>query len=466
MIIRSLEPEVKILVDRDPVKTSFEEWAKPGHFSRTITKGHDTTTWIWNLHADAHDFDSHTNDLEEISRKVFSAHFGQLSIIFLWLSGMYFYGARFSNYEVWLNGPTHIGPSAQVVRPIVGQEILNGDVGGGFRGIQITSDFFQIWRASGITSKLQLYCTAIGALVFAALMLFAGWFHYHKAAPKLAWFQDVESMLNHHLAGLLGLRSLSWAGHQVYVSLPINQFLNARVYPKEIPLLHEFILNRYLLAQLYPSFAEGATPFFTLNWSKYAEFLTFRGGLDPVIGALWLTDIAHHHFVVRFLIASHIYRTNWGIGHGLKDILEAHKGPFTGQGHKGLYVILTTSWHAQLSLNLAMLGSLTIVVAHHMYSMPLYPYLVAHHMYSIPPYPYLATDYAIFMVRDYDPATRYNDLLDRVLRHRDAIISHLNWACIFLGFHSFGLYIHNDTMSALGRPQDMFSDIAIQLQLH
>ena len=38
-----------------------------------------------------------------ISRKVFSAHFGQLSIIFLWLSGMYFHGARFSNYEAWLS---------------------------------------------------------------------------------------------------------------------------------------------------------------------------------------------------------------------------------------------------------------------------------------------------------------------------------------------------------------------------
>lgn len=477
MIIRSPEPEVKILVDRDPIKTSFEDWARPGHFSRTIAKGPDTTTWIWNLHADAHDFDSHTSDLEEISRKVFSAHFGQLSIIFLWLSGMYFHGARFSNYEAWLGDPTHISPSAQVVWPIVGQEILNGDVGGGFRGIQITSGFFQMWRASGITNELQLYCTAIGALVFAALMLFAGWFHYHKAAPKLAWFQNVESMLNHHLAGLLGLGSLSWAGHQVHVSLPINQFLNAGVDPKEIPLPHEFILNRDLLAQLYPSFAEGATPFFTLNWSKYAEFLTFRGGLDPVTGGLWLTDIAHHHLAIAilFLIAGHMYRTNWGIGHGIKDILEAHKGPFTGQGHKGLYESLTTSWHAQLSINLAMLGSLTIIVAHHMYAMP--------------PYPYLATDYgtqlslfthhmwiggflivgaaahaAIFMVRDYDPTTRYNDLLDRVLRHRDAIISHLNWVCIFLGFHSFGLYIHNDTMSALGRPQDMFSDTAIQLQ--
>ncbi|KAL0644930.1 hypothetical protein Bca4012_043220 [Brassica carinata] len=435
MIIRSPEPEVKILVDRDPIKTSFEEWAKPGHFSRTIAKGPDTTTWIWNLHADAHDFDSHTSDLEEISRKC---------------SG----------------GLANSGPR-------------NPEWRCGRRLPRNTNNLwlFQLWRASGITSELQLYCTAIGALVFAALMLFAGWFHYHKAAPKLAWFQDVESMLNHHLAGLLGLGSLSWAGHQVHVSLPINQFLNAGVDPKEIPLPHEFILNRDLLAQLYPSFAEGATPFFTLNWSKYSDFLTFRGGLDPVTGGLWLTDTAHHHLAIAilFLIAGHMYRTNWGIGHGLKDILEAHKGPFTGQGHKGLYEILTTSWHAQLSLNLAMLGSLTIVVAHHMYSMPPYPYLATDYATQLSLFTHhmwiggflivgAAAHAAIFMVRDYDPTNRYNDLLDRVLRHRDAIISHLNWVCIFLGFHSFGLYIHNDTMSALGRPQDMFSDTAIQLQ--
>ncbi|KAL5066007.1 hypothetical protein RYX36_027744, partial [Vicia faba] len=96
--------------------------------------------------------------------------------------------------------------------------------------------FFQIWRASGINSELQRYYTAIDVLVFAALMLFVGWFHYHKVAPKLTWFQDVESMLNDHLAGLLGLGSLFWAGYQVHVSLPINQFLNAGVDPKEIPL--------------------------------------------------------------------------------------------------------------------------------------------------------------------------------------------------------------------------------------
>jgi photosystem I P700 chlorophyll a apoprotein A1 len=58
-------------------------------------------------------------------------------------------------------------------------------------------------------------------------------------------------MLNHHLAGLLGLGSLAWAGHQIHVSLPINKLLDAGVDPKEIPLPHEFLLNPSLMAQLY-----------------------------------------------------------------------------------------------------------------------------------------------------------------------------------------------------------------------
>ena len=279
---------------------------------------------------------------------------------------MYFHGARFSNYEAWLSDPTHIKPSAQVVWPIVGQEILNGDVGGGFQGIQITSGFFQLWRASGITSELQLYTTAIGGLVMAAAMFFAGWFHYHKAAPKLEWFQNVESMLNHHLGGLLGLGSLGWAGHQIHVSLPVNKLLDAGVDPKEIPLPHDLLLNRAIMADLYPSFAKGIAPFFTLNWSEYSDFLTFKGGLNPVTGGLWLSDTAHHHvaIAVLFLVAGHMYRTNWGIGHSMKEILEAHKGPFTGEGHVGLYEILTTSWHAQLAINLALFGSLSIIVAY------------------------------------------------------------------------------------------------------
>jgi photosystem I P700 chlorophyll a apoprotein A1 len=39
---------------------------------------------------------------------------------------------------------------------------------------------------------------------------------------------------------------------------------------QDIPLPHEFILNKSLMADLYPSFAEGLKPFFTLNWGVYA----------------------------------------------------------------------------------------------------------------------------------------------------------------------------------------------------
>jgi len=46
-----------------------------------LPKGFDTTTWFWNIHADAQDFDSHTDDLEKIFGKVFSNHFGQLAIV-------------------------------------------------------------------------------------------------------------------------------------------------------------------------------------------------------------------------------------------------------------------------------------------------------------------------------------------------------------------------------------------------
>jgi photosystem I P700 chlorophyll a apoprotein A1 len=470
------DTEVKVTVDRDVVPTSFEKWGQPGHFDRTLKKGPKTTTWIWDLHANVHDFDSFTNE-EDAARKIFSAHFGHLGIIFIWLSGMYYHGAKFSNYTGWLADPVNIKPSAQVVWNVVGQDILNGDVGGGFQGIQITSGLFHLWRASGITTEYQLLCTAIGGLVMAGLMFFAGWFHYHKAAPKLEWFKNAESMMNHHLAGLLGLGSLSWAGHQIHVSIPINYYLDKGVPADQIPLPHEFITNPSLMADIFPSFAQGLTPFFTLNWGAYADFLTFNGGLNPQTGSLWLTDQAHHHLAIAtlFIIAGHMYRTNFGIGHSMKEILEAHKGPLTGEGHKSLYEILTSSWHAQLAVNLAMLGSLSIIVAQHMYAMPAYPYIATSYATQVSLFTHhmwiggfcicgAAAHAGIFMVRDYDPAKNVNNLLDRMLRHRDAIISHLNWVCIFLGFHSFGLYIHNDTMRALGRPQDMFSDTAIQLK--
>lgn len=37
--------------------------------------------------------------------------------------------------------------------------------------------------------------------------------------------------------------------------------------------------------------------------------------------------------------------------------------------------------------------------------------------------------------------------------HKEAIISHLSWVTLFLGFHTLGLYVHNDVMQAFGTPE-------------
>lgn len=105
---------------------------------------------------------------------------------------------------------------------------------------------------------------------------------------------------------------------------------------------------------------------------------------------------------------------------------------------------------------------------------------------ALPAYPFLLTDYAstlslfshhqwvggFFIVGSaahasmaiiYDYDVRCHPFITLVLCNNKAVIVHLNWLCIFLGFHSFGLYVHNDTVSALGRGYDQFSDQAMLL---
>ncbi len=61
----------------------------------------------------------------------------------------------------------------------------------------------------------------------------------------------IDGTSQNKLRALRGRVPLSWVGHQVHVSLPINQLLDAGVDPKEIPLPHEFNLNCDFLVQLF-----------------------------------------------------------------------------------------------------------------------------------------------------------------------------------------------------------------------
>jgi photosystem I P700 chlorophyll a apoprotein A2 len=140
--------------------------------------------------------------------------------------------------------------------------------------------------------------------------------------------------------------------------------------------------------------------------------------------------MAHHHLAIAFVfsIAGHMYRTNFGIGHSMEDILEAHVPPGgrLGCGHKGLYNTINNSLHFQLGLALASLVVITSLVAQHMYSLPAYAFiaqdfttqdaLYTHHQYIVV---FIMTGAfvhgAIFLIRDYNPEQNKDNVLARML---------------------------------------------------
>ena len=434
-----------------------------------------TTRRIWYGIATAHDFELHDGMTEEnLYQKIFASHFGHIAIIFLWTSGTLFHVAWQGNFEQWIKDPLNTSPIAHAIwDPHFGKGAIDAFTQGGASSpVNIAySGVYHWFYTIGMTSNQELYQGSIFLLILSSVFLFAGWLHLQpKFRPSLAWFKNAESRLNHHLAGLFGVSSLAWTGHLVHVAIPESRGQHVG-------------WDNFLSTPPHPA---GLGPFFSLNWGVYAQnpdtaghifgtsegagtaILTFLGGFHPQTEALWLTDIAHHHLAIAviFIIAGHMYRTNFGIGHSIKEILETHKPPQggLGEGHKGMYDTLNNSLHFQLALALASLGTVTSLVAQHMYSLPSYAFiardyttqaaLYTHHQYIAGFLMVGAFAHgAIFLVRDYDPEANKNNVLSRVLQHKEAIISHLSWVSLFLGFHTLSLYVHNDVVVAFGTPE-------------
>ena len=136
---------------------------------------------------------------------------------------------------------------------------------------------------------------------------------------------------------------------------------------------------------------------------------------------------------------------------------------------------LLSSWHSQLATSLLISSSTSILFASFVVVLPAYEYLpldypslvslYVHHMW-IGGFIIVGSSahYSIALLTDISSSDKGSSLYLLLLSQRDIILGHLTWVTIFLGFHSFGLYIHNDSLLALGRPEDTFGDFSIQLK--
>ena len=202
-----------------------------GSFNSSLSKGPTSTTWIWDLHASPHDF-SKFSSLENrrlqstnTTRKVTSSGLAHLGIVTFSVSGMLFHGSYFSNYTEWLIDPIHVKPTSHIIWSIVGQGTLNYDVGGYSQGLYITSALFQLWRSQGILSLLRLKWASLASMLVTLLLLGLAFYIMHISPTS-----SPATLISYRCTLiLLGLSSITWAGHVLHIALPSLTLVNSGV---------------------------------------------------------------------------------------------------------------------------------------------------------------------------------------------------------------------------------------------
>ena len=260
--------------------------------------------------------------------------------------------------------------------------------------------------------------------------------------PRLRWHKNLLTLATHQTGKLLGIASLGWAGHLVHVALPGSRGIR---------------IGWLQLLTFLPS-PHGLLPLLTGNWQLYAEhpdrlphvfgrldsatgsaILTFTGTYSPRSGSLWLSDVAHHHLAVGIvaLLVTH-----------LLSVAELPRNPIA-------------SIHFDLAVSLAALGTASSFAANHLGAFTPYAFLAndlvaqaalyTHHQYIAGFFMCGAFAHgSIFLVRD---TAVVGTVIGWMLAYRAGLVSLLSVLCLFLGFHTLGLYVHNDVMQAMGTPE-------------
>ncbi len=301
---------------------------------------------------------------------------------------MHFDGAYFSNYDTCLKDPKHYFPSAHLVWSLIGQDILNSDIGNYFQGIHITSGIFQLWRSEGIITQIHLKYGSTASL--------AGTIN---TTSSHRWIlQEIQvkfkSLSYHHLSLLFGLSSISWCGHQIHISLPPNRLLDSGIDPAVIPSPQDLLFKDLI------------------------EIILAGFSIRPLLNST-IAQVAAHHFYLGIVFITAIV---------IVLINKIYKTAMAQQ-----LVLNIINWHAQLSINLAIAASLSIAFAHHIYAIPIYPYcasdyptvlcLFYHHMW-VGGFLIIgaAAHASIFIIADMAHGMSLKSWPCKILNHRDATI--------------------------------------------
>ena len=436
-----------------------------------------------------HDISSYFRIDNEISLSVsiFLSHWAHLSIIFMWLAGNIFHIGWIGNYELWKQNPIKTIPIAHsIFDPHFGSSEIENNVA--------YSGLYNILMTIGFSSNYELYNFLILAEYLAMVSILLAFIHLIYLDSYLQWLvsgnylslsfgstqisqSEIEfklnlislskklgvnglkyspfrlfitcfdlsgERLNFHIGILFGVTSIGWAGHIIHQALPISRGVNSG--------WNSIIGSRIIFGQDM----DKDNHVWRSTYGAGNIILTFFGGLKSNTMSLYLSDISHHHLALGVLLifSSHLYRSLYkGFGHRIRDILNSN-GNSTN-----LIALCHKSLHLSLSLALFALSLITSMIAQHIYALLPYVYLsyvtsvalYCHHQYIASLLMIGALSHlAIFLIRDYIRSHNIQSVIDVILQTKGQLVSHLSWVSSYLGFHTLGIWIHNDTVVAFG----------------
>jgi photosystem I P700 chlorophyll a apoprotein A2 len=428
--------------------------------------------------------------------QIFASHFGHLAVIFMFIACNLFHVAWGGNYLLFMHNPRAVSQVAHQISDLNITSASSLD----FSLVNSLTGLYNWLLSAGFSCKTELYNGVIICQLLALCALISGkiqtyvqdhtmaWLHSHRASvyglwssatnssqsiqhipgsskgiynwPYLAYLSYIDTFglrLKVHI-GWLGLGSIAWAGHLVAVSIPVSRGLSGTTS------IHYYTdMTNTNLAAL----TDSPGHVFGSSIGSGTSLLSFTSSLQPNTASIYLSDVAHHQLAIGVLCiyGAHLYASfsQSGFAHRIRDILSA-------AGNIGMIGSQGKSLDLALAFSLTGLACLTQAVASILSSYTPYPYLsmdyvttqtlFAHHQW-IGCWCILGSGahLGIFLLRHGLGSTHTTPLhpasapLLRLLSQRSPILSHLSYVSLLLGFHTLGIYVHNDSVTALGQEE-------------
>ena len=444
--------------------------------------GRCATSKYFQIVGSIHDIQSYfgIDDSSSLNMQIFLSHWGHLAITFIWVSRIHFHIGSHGNYQLWEHNPINSIPIAHAVfdphftLSEMTNNISHNGIYNNLRCVGFNS-VFHLYKI--VITNESLGLCSIGLAFIHFIYLDVTLIQTNKSyrvtqlvnigitvwpfKMLIVYFDLGKQGLNFHSGILIGFISVGWSAHLVHLAIPISRGC---------------ILND-------PIVKARSDTFYSANWiydiapmdkdqhiygqpaHSGSSTISFFGGLKSNTISLYLTDIAHHHLSLGIVLTlgSHVYSSVYkGVGN-LPGSAQQGNDVCIGNPSALLLIVLPSkSLHLELSLGCSSLATITSVMAEQI-SVVLVPYVYLCYDYVTTVALYVHHEYiastlmmatilhaAISFITDCRVLVIGKAGTSVIYKMKGQLNSHLSWTCLYLGFHTLGVYIHNDTVSAFG----------------